>query len=249
MDQASNYQLLRSVGISKLRTLDLLPAIKRSVFSTEASVWSHSAPFRTWSYICEGLVFGCVVGRKGKLVPYFLYGPGTWFGDPVISRNRSMLEYVCLSKAQILQIPFEAAHDAFENEPEYSRFVARLLGWRGQRHEELLSLLRLESPALRVALSLAMLADDLVNSASHLRRPAANSPDHLEIPLNQSLLASMCGLSRGIFSVHANKLVEAGWCQVRYARITLVNLKAWEIFLDDHRSKGLGLGQFHTPVL
>lgn len=229
--------------MSKLRALDLLPVIEQSVVPAEAPVWPRSAPARAWSYICDGLVFGCVPGRKGKRVPYCVYGPGTWFGDPVISRNRSTLEYVCLTKAEILQIPFGAALDAFENEPEYSRFVARLTSWRAQRHEELLSLLRVEDLALRVALSLAMLADDLLHNASHLRRTSASSQDHLEIPIKQSLLASMCGLSRGVFSVNASKLVEAGWCQVRYARMTLVNLKAWEIFLDDHRANGLGLGQ------
>ena len=142
-----------------------------------------------------------------------------------------------------------AALDAFENEPEYSRFVARLISWRVQRHAEQLSLQRIENLVLRVALCLAMLADDLVNSASHLRLGFASSLDHFEIPIKQSLLASLCGLSRGVFSIHANKLVEAGCCQVRYARMTLVNLKAWEKYLEDHRSNGLGLGKSLVPVL
>lgn len=217
--------------------------IEHSVVPAKAPVWPRSGSTRAWGYIADGLVFGCVVGRKGKLVPYCVYGPGTWFGDPVISRNRSMLEYVSLTNAQILQIPSGAALDAFENEPEYSRFIGRLISWRGQRHEEMLSLHRVENLAVRVALSLAMLADDLTNNASHVRQTSANSLGQLDVPIKQSLLASLCGLSRGVFSVHANKLVEAGWCQVRYAKVTLLNLKAWEVFLDDHRAKGLGLGE------
>ena len=100
-----------------------------------------------------------------------------------------------------------------------------------------MTLMRTGSPELRVVMGLALLAEALNSSSSHL--PTSELDDSLEIPLKQSLLAAMCGVSRGVFSVCAQQVAEAGWLDVNYATVKLTHIKTWGHFSRKYRQNRL----------
>jgi len=93
--------------------------------------------------------------------------------------------------------------------------------------------MRLGSPQLRVVMGLAMFAQTLHNSPSQLAATGLDAS--LEIPLKQSLLASMCGVSRGIFSECVQQLAVADFIRLNYATLTLFNLRVWHRFANNTR--------------
>lgn len=234
------YQVLKSVGLSDQRVTRMLVASKSETFAVDQVVWPKGASLQPLTLIVTGLVCACVPDADGGLNPVNIYGPGAWFGEAaILNHQASSVEYVCLSPARVVAIPLAEALDAFECEAEFSRYIARLVTWRSQQHAEMLTLMRTGSPALRVVMGLALFAEAMASSSSHL--PHFELEDSLDIPLKQSLLASMCGVSRGIFSVCVKQLAAAGLLRVNYATVALVGLKTWGRFSNAHRQSRLNL--------
>jgi CRP-like cAMP-binding protein len=232
------YQLLKGVGLSEQRVLRVLPSVRSQAFEVDALIWPKGATLQPWTHILSGLVCAGLPEQDGGFTPLNIYGSDTWFGGAAILNNQpSTLEYVCLTPVRVISLPFADTQEAFEAEPEFSRYLARLVTWRDQQHVDMLTLMRTGSPELRVVMGLALLAEALNCSSSHL--PTSELDDSLEIPLKQSLLAAMCGVSRGVFSVCVQQLVEAGWLSVNYAAVNLMHIKTWGNFSHAHRHNRL----------
>ena len=86
-------------------------------------------------------------------------------------------------------------------------------------------------------MGLALFAEAMASSSSHL--PHFELEESLDIPLKQSLLAAMCGVSRGIFSVCVIKLADAGLVRVNYATVVLLELTTWRKFSQTQRQTQL----------
>ena len=241
----NTYQLLKSVGLSDACAIRMLPAIRSQTLEADQVIWSKGDKRQPFTYLAEGLVV-CASGQggDGTLNPVNIFSSGTWFGEAGFLNQPSGFNYLCLTPARLVSIPFDQALSAFEQEAEFPRFIARMTHWRDQQHAEMLALMRTGSPALCVVLGLAMLSAAILNNSSHL----PNNPlgAHLEIPLKQSLLAAMCGVSRGTFSACLQQLAAAGWLQVNYATIKLQSLQTWQSFAamqrqDQHRVSKLSM--------
>lgn len=228
------YQVLKSLGLSDQRVTRMLIGAKSDIFAVDQVVWPKGASLQPWTHIITGLICACVPDADGGLNPMNIYGPGACFGEAtILNRQASAVEYVCLTPARVVEIPFAETLDAFEHEAEFSRYIARLVNWRSQQHADMLSLMRIGSPSLRVVMGLALFAAAMASSSSHL--PHFEFEDSLDIPLKQSLLASMCGVSRGIFSVCVKQLAAAGLLRVDYATVGLLSLKTWGRFSHAYR--------------
>jgi CRP-like cAMP-binding protein len=151
----------------------------------------------------------------------------------LLNGRASAVEYICLTPARVVSVRYADALRAFEQDSEFSRYIARLVIWRGQQHAEMLALMRVGSPSLRVVMGLALLTEAIVSNSSHL--PRYDLDASLQIPLKQALLASMCGVSRGIFSVCLQQLAASGWLRVDYATVELQSIKTWSKFAHAHR--------------
>jgi hypothetical protein len=98
-------------------------------------------------------------------------------------------------------------------------------------------------------MGLALLAEAMLNGA-HLPMPLLSVgvvSDRLEIPLKQALLAAMCGVSRGIFSICIKQLANAGWCEIQYATISLLQIEAWVHFSSAQRHSRTRLDKPDMP--
>jgi CRP/FNR family cyclic AMP-dependent transcriptional regulator len=226
-----DYHVLKRLGLSDNRISQLLPCFQTASFAADQIVLAKGATLHPCFHIISGLVSASVPGKNGEHAPIDIYGPGSWFGEATIfNHHPSSLEFICLTPTRLISLPHAATLSAFENEPQFARYIAHLIAWRDRHHSELLSLTRLGNPTLRVVLGLAMFAESINNGSSHLPVVAHRSQDKLDIPLKQSLLASLCGVSRGVFSEHIQQLAAANWLQVNYSTITLTNLSTWASF-------------------
>ncbi|MDI1243974.1 MAG: Crp/Fnr family transcriptional regulator [Rhodoferax sp.] len=228
------YQLLKGVGLSEQRVLSVLPKIKVDSLNAGQIICHKGSQPEAWHHIVSGLVGAGIPQENGVITPINIFGPGTWFGEVAILNHRPlMVDCVCLTPVRILKMPLEQAVDAFENDADFSRHVARLIAWRTQQQSEMLILMRLGSPQLRVVLGLALFAEALHSSNSHL--PTNELDDSLDIPVKQSALAAMCGVSRGIFSECVQHLAAAGWVRLSYATLALSKILVWHNFSRRHR--------------
>lgn len=64
--------------------------------------------------------------------------------------------------------------------------------------------------------------------------------DRIELPVSQSLLGEMSGISRRQAWIYLGRLAEAGWLQTARAAIVLVGASAWLRLLPTLESQGLG---------
>ncbi|MDD3934911.1 MAG: Crp/Fnr family transcriptional regulator [Rhodoferax sp.] len=214
--------------------LAVLPSIKVESLDADQVICRKGSPPEAWHHIVHGLVGAGIPQENGVITPINIFGPGSWFGEVSILNRRSlMLDCICLTPVRILKMPLVQAMDAFENEADFSRHIARLVAWRTQQHAEMLVLMRLGSPQLRVVMGLALFAEALHNSNSHL--PTNELDDSIDIPLKQSVLAAMCGVSRGIFSECVQQLAAAGWVRLSYATLALSSVLVWHNFSRNHR--------------
>lgn len=229
------YQLLKGIGLSEQRVLRVLPNIKVQSLDPDHVICRKGFRPEAFSHVLSGLVCAGAPDRDGSITPIHILGPGTWFGvDAVLNLQAVALETICLTPVRILDMPLADATEAFECEPKFSQYLAQLMSWRNQQHTERLTLMRLGSPQLRVVMGLALFAEALHNSNSHL--PTSDLDDFQEIPLKQSLLASMCGVSRGIFSECVQQLAAADWIRLNYATLALSRVRVWHKFSNKHRN-------------
>lgn len=234
------YQLLKSVGLSDEWAVRMLQAAQSETFAVDQVIWPKGASLRPWTFIISGLVCAGIPDADGGLNPVNIYGADTCFGEiGLLTGQASQVQYVCLTPVHVLGIPYAEALDAFEHDAQFSRYIARLVVWREQQHVEMLSLMRIGNPTLRVVMGLALFTESMLSSSSHL--PHFEFDDTLDIPLKQSVLAAMCGVSRGILSVAVKQLAAAGWLHLNYATVNLRHVKAWGLFLHTYRQNRLNV--------
>ena len=218
--------------------VQILTTIAGSSYAVDDVIWPKGVVNQPWSYIFTGLVCGCIPIDNNAYQAVCIYGPGAWIGEnAILKKDPSELEYVCLTDVRAMHVPFEIALETFTQEADYARYIGHLAASRSQLKGELLNLMRVGSPAQRVVCSLALHAESLLRNAPPTTRHFSET--HLDLPLKQALLASMCGVSRSVFSLYIKQLAEAGWCTLHYANVSLLRPKTWGHFAMARRSNRL----------
>ncbi|MCF8209408.1 MAG: Crp/Fnr family transcriptional regulator [Rhodoferax sp.] len=244
----NTYTLLKNLGLSERQVVSMLPAVANKTYSSDQIICPKGQPEPPWTHIFSGMVCGGIASSEAAHNPLSIFGPGTWIGEAAfLNRKPAQLEYVCLSPVRVMHIPYAMVQDAYEREPEFSRYIGRMVSWRDQHRIEMLGLARLATPPPRVIIGLALFAEALQCAYTHV--PNRHLESALEIPVKQAVLAFLCGVSRGIFSLCLQQLAAGGWCQVSYASITLLRLKTWLRLAEVHRSQHLALSHTTVPEL
>ncbi len=232
------YQLLKGLGFSEQRVRRVLPRLAVETLEPNQVICHKGSQQESWIHIVSGMVNAGIPDHDGGITPISIFGPGTWFGEvSILNRQAVVLELVCLSPVRILKVPVHEVVEAFDHEPDFSRHLARLFAWRTQQYAEMLTLMRLGNPSLRVVLGLALFAEALHSSNSHF--PTNDLADQLDIPLKQSLLAALCGVSRGVFSECVQQLAATGWLRLNYATLALAQTRVWHRFSSEYRKNRL----------
>lgn len=243
-----DYHTLKGLNISEERVLKLLPHIETIHFEHCDTVVPKGALQNDWFHLVTGFVNAAIPSADGKHTSVNIYGPGAWFGEAsFVNGAPSEKGFFCLTSARMVRVPRACALEVFESEPDFTRYIAQLVSWRASQQAAMLMLQKTGSPSLRTIMGLAIFAESIGNGASHL--PSVGTDYHLEIPLKQATLASMCGVSRGLFSECVQQLAEAGYITLNYATLQIVNVKAWAHFAHAYRQNLMSLTKAEVPEL
>ena len=229
------YQLLKGVGLSERYALELLPRVQTTVFDAGQVIWPKGGEVQALTYIASGLVGASAPLREGGSIQVNIYGPRTWFGEePLLNRYPSCVDYVCLTPVRVVSVSAADTMTAFQHEPEFARFVALLMAWRSRQHSERVVLVKQGSPALRVVMGLALFVEALHYNSS---RPPTQGLEgtSIEIPVKQSVVASICGVSRSAFSELVQHLTSAGFIHANYATLELRSIETWLRFSRNYQ--------------
>lgn len=228
------YNRLRRLGLSEALASQTAPGIKVQSLEAGNKLWAKGGEIAHWCYIVEGLVSAAIPTTNSDSTPISIYGKGAWFGEQsIINRKPSFADYVCLTATEVLCMPASTFDELFLQEPAFARNVAKLMAWRVQKTSETLTLMKMGNPCLRVVMGLAQFAEALAFRSD--RPPTVAFGEGVEIPIAQNTLASLCGVSRTLFSEYVQQLAQAEWLQLSYGKLEILNVATWHRFARRQR--------------
>ena len=229
-------EAFRNLGMSKSTMLQLASCVRLGHFAAGDTLLVASRPLEYCSYVVSGLISPSMPGPDGADMALSLNGAGTFLGvGTVLTTGIPGTSWVCQSEVSALLIPVADTLRAFETDAGFARYAARTLALHNTRHLEMYKTWRGAYSDLRVVLSLARIAvllgdDDALTLLGD---------DAVGIPLTQSVLASLCGMSRSVFSGFLQQLVQADWVSADYGSLRLLNLSSW---------RALHHGRYRAPA-
>lgn len=232
-EQYSFHQMV-SVGVPERIASNLAATFSVTSYSEGANLVEKGSRMDSWNLLVDGYVIGSVETKNSKFTPITIYNGGSWFGEhSLINKRASYMDYVALTSVEIFRVPKDTFSELFETVPSFTQSIAELISWRVQKTAETLMLMKLGSLSLRVVMGIAQFAEAFnaksqMSDATQLR---------MEIPINQNMLASLCGVSRSELSDHLQQLKNAGWIKISYGKIELIDLRFWEHFARRQRER------------
>jgi CRP-like cAMP-binding protein len=225
----SAKQLLRDVHLSEQHILKMLPLLSIRSYDIGAIIWDKGRPVLAWNCVMTGFVAAAEPMARGGMIPLLVHGPHAWFGEQALLVGQTgVVDYVCLTSVELIGMRQSCLEDALREEPEFMRFMVRLLAKRVEQHTELQLLLRLGGMPLRVVMGLAQFAVNQPKSFTAQFKPQPE--DTIDISLSQDQIAAVCGVSRTLFSECLQKLAKAGWVKLRYGGMSLQSAAVWRLF-------------------
>lgn len=232
--------------LKRLLKLGLAPELARTAaqtvkvqsFTSGHVVGPKGGEVLHWQYIIEGLVAESIPTSNSASTPISIYGKGAWFGEqPIINRKPSYAQYVCLVPTEVLMLPAATFNELFLQDANFARYVAKLMAWRVQKTSETLMLMKLGNPCLRVVVGLAQFAEALAYRSS--RPPTIGLGEGVQIPIAQGTLASLCGVSRTLFSEYVGQLAAQGLLKVSYGKLEILESHIWHVFAHRQRENAI----------
>jgi len=218
----SNYavQILSRLGFGEPAARAIAPKLVIGSYETGQVIWLRNQTLSAWCFLISGIVVGTSPSVSGQRLPMALHGPLNWFGEiPILNDEPTVMDYVCATDVQLIRMPVQTFREAVASDPGFSNHILKMTARRSQLQMDLIISLKLDSPTLRTMLGLAQIAESLAASAE--------GQEVLAIPIKQSVVAAMCGVSRTLLSHYLQTLQLAGWVRVHYSRLELVSPKAW----------------------
>lgn len=229
-----NYHVLKSMDLAEDRISELLTHGLSRFYEAGEVILDKGQVNPPWCHLVSGVVNSRETGANNKDVTVNIFSPGSWLCDPAFVTEQSTThQFVALTESRLFCLPYAIAKKAFEKDLHFSRYLARLATWRSRQQSEILAVMKTAGPHLRIVLGLAILGESIAKGTSHL--PPAKSETTLKIPVKQEVLASMCGVSRGVFSECIQQLAKAGWVDLSYAALSLTHTEAWTELLESYR--------------
>jgi CRP/FNR family cyclic AMP-dependent transcriptional regulator len=228
------YNRLRRLGLSEALATKTAPNVKVQAFDAGKKIWTKGGEVQHWLYIMNGLVSVSIPTTNSESTPISIFGKGSWFGEQsIINRKPSFADYVCLTATEVLRVPATTFDTLFAEEPEFARYIAKLMAWRVQKTSETLTLMKLGNPCLRVVMGLAQFAEALAYRSE--RPPTVAMGEGVEIPISQNTLASLCGVSRTLFSEYVQQLAQHEWLKLHYGKLEILHIATWHRFARRQR--------------
>lgn len=216
------YNHLRRLGIPEAAARLGQQRLVQKSYELNSIILRRGEHLNGWHFIVNGIVGTSITTYEGHTVSLEVYGPWSWFGEQTIfSDQTSHIEYVCLTDVDVIVLPTELVRTWLISFPEFAQYLSRLMANRMQLVVEGFALQKLGRPSAKVALGLALFVTSLANQES------GEYQGNIAIPFSQGLFASLCGVSRTVFSNNVLQLERRNWLVLNYSSIELVNISRW----------------------
>jgi CRP-like cAMP-binding protein len=228
------YCRLVEIGISETAALQASKHAEMVAFPAGRSIWKRGASIEAWAYVISGLVVSGFRPRLNNIGAIEIFGESSWFGDhQILNPVVAEADYVCMEPTSVLLIPKKLVLELMRSEPEFARFMARLMAWRAQTQFEFFAAIKMGNPCFRTVSGLWRTAQALTNDFEH--RTSGIPVDSVLIPLPQNLIAALCGVSRATFYRIVQRLIASGWLMRLNGTLMLLNAPAWQRLQELHR--------------
>jgi CRP/FNR family cyclic AMP-dependent transcriptional regulator len=232
-------QLLQSLKFSNARILASLSDLTLMSYDIGDLILQKGHSIHSWQFVISGYVAASQQLHNGKHLQINLHAQNTWFGEQaLLSHQPSLHDYTCLSPVELLVMGKNCFTKALLEEPDFVRFLAQHLARESLKNSEMLTLMRMSSPPLRIVMGLAQFAE--AQSNNRHRPDISHQPDSaqsLDIGIAQNKIAELCGVSRTLFSQYVQHLARDGWLKLRYGGIELQSMDTWCIFARHQREQ------------
>lgn len=188
------YQQLRKMGHSESNARLGAQQAKIASYSAGEVIDAHSEHY--WRHVVDGII--AVVIRKNPRTPstFAVHESGAWFSEYIIlSKSLAIVEFVALQSTDVLQIPSFYLIDWFENEPIFALAISKMVFKRAARIVEMTVLLKRGESHVKVFAGMFHASDSL-NQSQLINTTDIPEPDQFNIPLTQTIIADICGVSR-----------------------------------------------------
>lgn len=230
------YQKLRKLGLSDASARTHSKLAKISSFGPNEVIWHKGAEVSSWHCIVTGLVVASVHTDNSECTPIALYGESSWFGEySILNQKPSYANFVSLISTDVLSLSKDTVLSLLNEEPGFAVCMAKMMSWRAQKTSEMLMMMKLGNPCLRVVMGICQFAETLAYNAD--RPPTIGYGEGVTIPLIQSVLASLCGVSRTRLSEFAHHLAVNGWLRISYGKVEILSLNTWHRFATMQRER------------
>jgi CRP/FNR family cyclic AMP-dependent transcriptional regulator len=168
-----------------------------------------------WVGVLQGLVKLSSASREGKTISFTGVPSGGWFGEGSLLKNEPRrYDAVALRDSIIAYMPRTTFALLLDSSVAFNRFIANQLNERLGQFIAMVEHDRLLGPDGRVAAELAALFN-----------PKLYPGNHSTLPISQTELADLVGLSRQSVNLALKKLAQARLVRVDYRGVTILELE------------------------
>lgn len=209
--------------LSEVDWLERLPSQWRDAVYANVYDTSHAKgdfvvrmgePASSWIGVAEGLLKISAVDRGGRIIMFTGVPRGSWIGEgAVIKREPRRYDIVALRECRLLHLPSSTFRWLMDSSIEFAHVIVSHLNERLSQFIETVEINRIEEPSARVAKMLAV----LYNPVLYQRMSTA-------LPMSQSELGELVGLSRSSISGALKQLEREGLITTQYGGIVLNNV-------------------------
>ena len=183
-------------------------------------------PATSWIGVAEGVLKVTVVSKTGRVTLFTGVSRGAWIGEgAVIKRELRRYDIVAMRDSRLIHIPSSTFRWLLDTSIEFNRIVINSLNERLSQFISTVEIDRLEDPLSRVARMLSSWFNPLL----YPRMTAT-------VPLLQSEVGELVGLSRQSVSAALRTLQREGYIKVGYGGITVENVLGLRDFEESHSS-------------
>jgi CRP-like cAMP-binding protein len=170
---------------------------------------SHS-----WLYVAEGLLKVTAVSRRGRMIMYAGVPEGSWIGEgAVIKRELRRYDVVSMRDSRLIHVPAATFRWLMDTSMEFNHALVAYLNERVSQYITMVDIDRMEDPVGRVAKSLGILFNPVLY-------PRMSSL----VPLSQTELGELAGLSRQRVSSALQQLEQEGLITLGYGALLVCDI-------------------------
>ncbi|WP_295857352.1 Crp/Fnr family transcriptional regulator [uncultured Xylophilus sp.] len=190
--------------------------VREQIVEAGGIVASKGNSAASWIGVAEGLLKISSVYRTGKVVMFSGIPEGSWVGEgSVVKRELRRYDIVAMRLSRVLHLPASTFRFLLDTSIEFNHAIISRLNERLAQYIGMMEIDRLSDPIARVARTIATLYNPVLNP--HM------SPI---LPLSQTELGELIGMSRQSVSAALKQLEDKGLLKAGYGGLIVLKLQS-----------------------